>query len=112
MVSAAAGGIGRAIALALAREGARIGAVDIDREGSEAVAAEIRENDAEALALHADLSRRQDVAAALEAIRERFGRFDIVVSGIAYEEHTPLLEAEADAIRKSLEVTALSAFHL
>lgn len=112
VVSGAAGGIGSAIALALAREGARIGAIDIDREGSEAVAAEIRENDTEALAMHADLSRRGDVAAALEAIRKRFGRFDIAVSGIAYEEHTPLLAAEADAIRKSLDITALSAFHL
>lgn len=76
-------GIGRAYALALAQEGAKVVVAEIDLEAAQRVAHEIEECGGEALALRTDVS---DQAGTLEMARktlERFGRIDILVNNAA-----------------------------
>jgi 3-oxoacyl-[acyl-carrier protein] reductase len=75
VVTGASRGIGRAIALTLAREGARV-VVNYarSRERGEAVVAEIRADGGEALAVRADVSRADEVDRLLESTLETFGR--------------------------------------
>jgi 3-oxoacyl-[acyl-carrier protein] reductase len=75
VVTGASRGIGRAIALTLAREGARV-VVNYarSRERAEAVVAEILASGGEALAVRADVSRAEEVDRLLERTLEKFGR--------------------------------------
>jgi NAD(P)-dependent dehydrogenase (short-subunit alcohol dehydrogenase family) len=72
VVTGAAGGLGGGSARRLAREGARVVAVDIDGDGAARVAAEIG-----GVAVAADVSREEDVERYLAEAVERFGRIDL-----------------------------------
>jgi dihydroxycyclohexadiene carboxylate dehydrogenase len=78
MVTGAAQGIGRDVALRLAREGARVALVD----RSDLVEEVRQEAGAEALAVIADLEGFAGATAAVERARARFGRIDILVNNV------------------------------
>jgi 3-oxoacyl-[acyl-carrier protein] reductase len=81
VVTGASRGIGRAIALTLAREGARVVVTYArSRERGEAVVAEIAAGGGEALAVRADVSRAEDVDRLLESTRAKFGRCHVWVN--------------------------------
>ncbi len=81
LVTGASRGIGRAIAQALAKEGARVALAARDKATLETAASEIRGNGgAEPLAISADLSRLEEVNRAVETVKGRFGRLDILVN--------------------------------
>ncbi|MQA75618.1 MAG: glucose 1-dehydrogenase [Solirubrobacterales bacterium] len=78
-------GIGRAIALALAREGARVAVAGRGMDRLEATAAEIESAGGEAIAVRADLREPPEVEALAAAARDRLGPVDVLVnnSGVA-----------------------------
>jgi glucose 1-dehydrogenase len=81
LITGAAHGIGRGIALAYAREGARIAINDLTREGhAEDVARMIREAGGEAEIFTGDCGDTADMEAAFKGAVERFGRLDIYVN--------------------------------
>jgi NAD(P)-dependent dehydrogenase (short-subunit alcohol dehydrogenase family) len=84
IVTGASSGIGRATAVRLAGEGARVALIARGREGLEAVAAEIGP-DAEVLVLPADCTDEPSISAAIDAAAAAFGGLDIVVSNAGIE---------------------------
>jgi len=78
-------GIGRAVALAFAREGARVVIADIDVEKGHEVVEAIRNTGGDAAFVQADVGRSEDVQAAVQTALRQFGRLDILVNnaGIA-----------------------------
>lgn len=80
MVTGAGQGAGRAIAIQLARHGAKVGVNDFVIERAEAVAAEIVAAGGEAIALQADVGDRDAVAAANEQLVDAFGPATILVN--------------------------------
>lgn len=78
MVTGAAAGIGRATAQAFAREGARVGLVDIDATAGQSAAEALAQAGLEAFFVRADVTRDDEVHAAVAAIRDRFGRLDVL----------------------------------
>lgn len=102
IVTGAGRGIGRAIALTLADEGARV-VVNYSRsaEAAEQVVAQIRAQDREAVAFQADVADAGQVEALFAATRERFGRVDILVNNAGITRDKLLLrmsEADWDAV--------------
>ncbi|NJN82303.1 MAG: SDR family NAD(P)-dependent oxidoreductase, partial [Caldilineaceae bacterium] len=84
LITGAARGIGRGIALCLAEEGANIVVNDrAHAELAEEVVASVRALGQEALFWPADVSDRDAVAAMFSGVVERFGRIDVVVSNAA-----------------------------
>jgi NAD(P)-dependent dehydrogenase (short-subunit alcohol dehydrogenase family) len=85
IVTGAALGIGRACALRLAEEGARIALFDVLDEEGEALATELRGRGAEAGYWHVDVASEASVASAIDAVVARFGGADVLVNnaGIA-----------------------------
>ncbi|MCV2348539.1 SDR family NAD(P)-dependent oxidoreductase [Paucibacter sp. Y2R2-4] len=77
LVTGAASGIGRAVALVWAREGARIVVADIDRSGGEATLALLHEQGAQAIYLAADVAKPEDSQALVEQTLAHFGRLDV-----------------------------------
>lgn len=85
VVTGASSGIGRATALRLAAEGAKVGLVSLDADGLHAVAAEIEAEGGEALALEADVSVEEEIAAAMDRAAEAWGGLDIIVANAGIE---------------------------
>ncbi len=77
IVTGAGSGIGRAIALGFAAEGASVVVADVNSNAAEGVAAEIGE---QALAVKCDVSQTPEVNAMVEAAVKRFDRLDILVN--------------------------------
>ncbi len=80
LVTGAGQGIGRAVALALAREGASIAVCDVNAETAEAVAQEVRDLGPRAAAQQGDISKASDADGAVKATVEQMGRLDILVN--------------------------------
>lgn len=80
IVTGAGSGIGRATALAFAREGAAVGLADRSQPKADTVAAEILAAGGRALALACDVSRAGDCEAAVRATQAAFGPLDILVN--------------------------------
>src|SRR5262245_40078590 len=85
VVTGASAGIGRATALRLAAEGAKVGLVARRREPLEGIAAKIAAAGGEARVLTADSSVEPEVAAAMDEAAARWGGLDIVVSNAGIE---------------------------
>lgn len=73
-------GFGKAIALALAKDGCRIAATDIDLEGAKQTAAEIKALGRKAVALKLDVSNHAEAIKVANAVLAEFGRIDILVN--------------------------------
>ena len=80
VVTGAGSGIGRGIALALAKEGGRIAVLDLNAEGTKATVAEIKARGGEAVAFTCDTSDAASVAAAAAQIAAALGLCDVLVN--------------------------------
>jgi len=80
VVTGAGGGIGRAIALALARRGAHLGLVDIDAAGLADASHAARALGVRAVVHHLDVTDRAAIAALPEQVRSELGRVDLLVN--------------------------------
>jgi NAD(P)-dependent dehydrogenase (short-subunit alcohol dehydrogenase family) len=85
-VTGAGSGIGRATALAFAREGASVVVSDISEQGNQETVRMIEELDERALAVRCDVTRTGDVKAALDRTVETFGRLDVAFNNAGVEQ--------------------------
>ncbi|GAI87884.1 unnamed protein product, partial [marine sediment metagenome] len=83
IVTGAGRGIGKAIAIALAREGANIIAIDVDIQTAEKVAKEIKSLDRQAWAIQVDVSDSKEVNRMVQLVLKKFKRVDILVNNAA-----------------------------
>jgi NAD(P)-dependent dehydrogenase (short-subunit alcohol dehydrogenase family) len=80
LITGASQGLGRALALEFAREGARVAINARSEESIGPVAAEVEDTGAEVLALAADVSKASDVQRMISETIGRFGRIDVLVN--------------------------------
>jgi NAD(P)-dependent dehydrogenase (short-subunit alcohol dehydrogenase family) len=105
LVTGGAGGIGRATALAYAREGAKVAVVDLNLAGAQAVADEITAAGGEAMALGIDVSRNEQVEGMVRQVVERFGALDVAFNNAGIDiEHRPLAECSEEMFDQLIAV--------
>ncbi|MEH2236032.1 SDR family oxidoreductase [Nostoc sp.] len=85
-VTGAANGIGRATALAFAREGANVVVADISEQGNQETARMIEELGGQVLTVTCDVAQAKDVKAALDKTIETFGRLDFAFNNAGVEQ--------------------------
>jgi meso-butanediol dehydrogenase / (S,S)-butanediol dehydrogenase / diacetyl reductase len=92
LVSGSGRGIGRAIALRYARDGAKVIVADVDQDSAKAVADEVKSIGVEADAFHVDVSDPKQSTAMVTRAVERFGRLDVLVNNAGVMRVRALLE--------------------
>jgi 3-oxoacyl-[acyl-carrier protein] reductase len=92
LVTGASRGIGRASALALAREGAIVVGVARTQADLDSLKAEIEKEGGRALVMVADVTQRGQVAASVDRAVSAFGRIDILVNNAGMGGYRPFLE--------------------
>jgi 3-oxoacyl-[acyl-carrier protein] reductase len=111
VVTGASRGVGRAIALAYAREGAD---VVVNYASNEAAADEVvREIEAlgrKAVKIRGDVSRKDEAYAVVEAAREHFGRLDILVNNAGFSKPAMLLKMTEDQWDQVVDLHLKGAF--
>ncbi|WP_420127508.1 bifunctional rhamnulose-1-phosphate aldolase/short-chain dehydrogenase [Longimicrobium sp.] len=112
LVTGAANGLGRAIALRLAAAGAQVIATDVDADGIEEVAAAIvkSEGAGSALAVPLNVTRADDVDAALERAALEYGGVDVIVSNAGIAHCAPIEQLELADWERSMAVNATGHF--
>jgi NAD(P)-dependent dehydrogenase (short-subunit alcohol dehydrogenase family) len=101
-ITGAGSGIGRATALAFAREGARVAVADIAGDGLDRTAALVRDTGADVLSLHVDVTDATTIEDAVTKTVDTFGRLDVAFNNAGIEQtQTPTADlsiADFDAI--------------
>ena len=102
-------GIGRATALRLAREGAKVAICARRQEQLDKTAAEIKKAGAEVLAVSADMSKAADVERFMKAVIDRFGRVDILVNNAGTSARGKFLEIDDKTWGSDIELKVFGA---
>jgi meso-butanediol dehydrogenase/(S,S)-butanediol dehydrogenase/diacetyl reductase len=104
LVTGAGQGIGRAIALRLAKDGAHIAIVDVNDKKTRAVADEVKALGRNATTFKADVTKRDDVYAAIDHAEKSLGGFDVMVNNAGIAQVKPLGDVTPEEVDKILKV--------
>ncbi|MFH1713568.1 MAG: SDR family NAD(P)-dependent oxidoreductase, partial [Patescibacteria group bacterium] len=104
IITGARRGMGKADALLLAKEGAKVVVSDISLEDCQAVVDEIEKEGGEAIAVKCDVSQKQEVDNLFQKTVEKFGQIDILVNNAGIAEFKPFLEMTEEEWDRTLDI--------
>ncbi len=110
VVTGSGRGIGRAIALAFAKEGARVAVNCLHKENAEKVVKEIKKSGGDAIAVSGDVSSAKDVKKIFDAAVKKFRRVDILVNNAGIVHFDPLLKMSEKQWDRILDVNLKGCF--
>jgi NAD(P)-dependent dehydrogenase (short-subunit alcohol dehydrogenase family) len=112
IVTGAGRGIGRALALGIAAEGAAVACLDVSGDGVDATADEARRAGARALALRCDVAVEEELAAAVERVRDELGALDVLLAnaGGSVSDSVPFLELTVERWQAMVDRNLTTAF--
>jgi len=113
LVTGAARGIGKAIALKMASQGAHIVVNDFGQSDlAQALVDEIQSIGTEAVSIDADVSDRQAVKDMMLRTVDLFGRIDVVVPNAAVQTRAPIIESEWADVERTIQVVQFGVYHV
>lgn len=104
LVTGGGRGLGRAIGLAFAREGAHVGVLDLKDEVAQDAVAAITAEGGSAVAITGNVAKRDDVFRAVETVKDAFGGLDILVNNAMWNRYGPLEEQTEEMIGRMIDV--------
>lgn len=108
LVTGAAAGIGKAVAIKLAKEGAKVAIIDVDAEKLEPVKKEILAFTKDVAALKCDISNETEVYETVKVIEDTFGRVDILINNAAvWRCWDSFVSTSTDEWRKFIDINVL-----
>ncbi|RLB76095.1 MAG: 3-oxoacyl-[acyl-carrier-protein] reductase [Deltaproteobacteria bacterium] len=110
LITGASRGIGRSIALALAAQGAKIVAVDVDLQATENFVAELKAAGTEAVAVQGNVTVAADVEQMVKVAKETFDRIDILVNNAGITRDALLIRMKDEDWDAVLDVNLKGAF--
>ncbi|MEI6540577.1 MAG: SDR family oxidoreductase, partial [Planctomycetota bacterium] len=112
LVTGSSKGIGRAVAVALARGGANVTInCSASQAQAEEVAREIRDMGRKAIVVACDVSDLKAVEDMVQQTVEAFGSLDLFVSNAVYSDRQLMVDADMDGFRRTIEVSMWGALH-
>jgi len=110
IVTGAGSGIGRASAIALAREGARVAVVDIQDAAGQQTVESIRQKGGEAVFIHADVSQAEEVKAMAAQVVEQLHSIDILHNNAGVAVRMPVADQDEEGWDRCIRVNLKSVF--
>lgn len=110
LVTGGSHGIGQAVVLRFAKEGAKVALCGRGKAALEETVAQIREQGGEALAFETDVSNKAQVDRLIDGIVEQWGRLDIVVNNAGICEVSPFLDITEDQWDRHMNINLKGAF--
>jgi 2-hydroxycyclohexanecarboxyl-CoA dehydrogenase len=111
LIAGGGGGIGRAVALALAHEGAKTAIADIVKDNARRVSGEIKTLGVDAMACQVDLTKKADVDRMVSEVLARFGQIDILVNCQGWDRLEPFVESNEETWEKLLAINFKSVLY-
>jgi glucose 1-dehydrogenase len=110
IVTGASQGIGRACAVRLAKEGAKLAVCDVNADGAAEVAKTIAADGGQAAVVRCDVAKAEDVASTLAATLKAYGRVDVLVNNAGVLDDAPFLDLSVEELDRVLSVNLRGAF--
>lgn len=104
LVTGASQGIGRGIALRLAKDGANIALVDIKADKLEDVRKEVEVLGVKATTFVADVSKRDDVYAAVEHAEQKLGGFDVIINNAGIAQVKSIADVQPEDLERIFRI--------
>jgi NAD(P)-dependent dehydrogenase (short-subunit alcohol dehydrogenase family) len=108
-------GIGRGVAVVLARLGMNIAALDIDAANNRSTAEKVRAAGASGIAIDCDVGDKRAAKIAIDAVAEKFGGIDLLVNNAGFWDNSALtqgtFESQTEAFDKAMGASALGTFY-
>jgi 3-hydroxybutyrate dehydrogenase len=110
IITGAASGIGKEIAIIFAREGAKIGIADLDQKAADTTAREIDPSGNRAIGVAMDVANEEQVDAGTAKVIKKFGALDVLVSNAGIQIVAPIVDFEFAKWKRLLSIHLDGAF--
>ena len=111
VVTGAASGIGAAICRRFAREGARIGLLDVDEKGAQAEADKLRAIGVGAVGIRCDVVNEDECTSAMKEIFDLYGGIDVLVNNAGITQRSAFVDTQISVYRRVMEVNFFGSLH-
>ncbi len=111
LITGAGRGIGRAVAIALAKEGVNVGLLARSEENLKAVAKEVEAEGVKAVIVTADVSSYEEVTTAIETLKSGLGSIDILINNAGISKFGKFLELEVADWEKIIQVNLMGVYY-
>ena len=109
VITGAASGIGKAIAMTYAKQGAKLVISDINLDGVKAVAQEITKKGGQAIAIKTDVAKKRDIDEMIDLAIDKYGKLDILVNNAGIMDNMqPVDEIDEATWRRIMDVNVFS----
>ena len=111
LITGAASGIGLEIARTFAQEGAKVAISDLNEAAANAAAAQLQSEGYEAMAIVCDVTKEEQVKAAIDSAVARFGTLDILVNNAGLQYVSPIEEFPSDKFELLVKIMLTAPFY-
>ncbi|WP_141525062.1 3-ketoacyl-ACP reductase [Bacillus sp. AFS018417] len=112
LITGAGRGIGRAVAIALAKEGVNVGLLARSEENLKAVAKEVEAEGVKAVTVTADVSSYEEVSEAIETLKNGLGSIDILINNAGISKFGKFLELDVAEWEKIIQVNLMGVYYV
>ncbi|MCP1123456.1 3-ketoacyl-ACP reductase [Bacillus sp. 3103sda1] len=112
LITGAGRGIGRAVAIALAKEGVNVGLLARSEENLKAVAKEVEAEGVKAVTATADVSSYEEVSEAIETLKNGLGSIDILINNAGISKFGKFLELDVAEWEKIIQVNLMGVYYV
>ncbi|MGI2327847.1 SDR family NAD(P)-dependent oxidoreductase [Planococcus sp. YIM B11945] len=112
IITGGAGGIGSGMALAMAKEGAKVVIIDVNEELGNVMEQELQANSSESLFIKADLTNHANLKTIVENVVKKYGKLDILVNNAHVSRQTMFADVPTEELELSMNTGFFPTWYL